>query len=205
MATSNIERYLESFAKQVVKDAKKNLAESKGDTELSKSIRFKMLNTFDGITIQFLMDEYGSYVDKGVKGKGGTIKSGTTKGKGGNIPNGKYKGNHGGRRWYTTWKGKRKDSPFKFGTGTGAKGGLTKGLFSWIKKKGIKGRDKKGRFISHKSLSIAMARSIYIRGIHGISFFQKSLGKNYKNFEVGFLQSLKDDILQSITVNKSDI
>ena len=193
MATSNIERYLESFAKQVVKDAKKNLAESKGDTELSKSIRFKMLNTFDGITIQFLMDEYGSYVDKGVKGKGGVIKSGTTK------------GNYGGRRWYTTWKGKRKDSPFKFGTGTGAKGGLTKGLFSWIKKKGIKGRDKKGRFISHKSLSIAMARSIYIRGIHGISFFQNSLGKNYKNFEVGFLQSLKDDILQSITVNKSDI
>ena len=50
-----------------------------------------------------------------------------------------------------------------------------------------------------------MARSIYIRGIHGISFFQNSLGKNYKNFEVGFLQSLKDDILQSITVNKSDI
>ena len=193
MATSNIERYLESFAKQVVLDARKNLAASKGDTELSKTIRFKMLNTFDGITIQFLMDEYGSYVDKGVKGKGGI------------IPNGKYKGNHGGRRWDTTWKARRKDSPFKFGTGTGAKGGLTKGLFSWIKKKGIKGRDKKGRFISHKSLSIAMARSIYIRGIHGISFFQNSLGKNYKNFEVGFLQSLKDDILQSITVNKSDI
>jgi ribosomal protein S19E (S16A) len=193
MGTTNIENYLESFAKQVVVDARKNLAASKGDTELSKTIRFKILNTFDGITIQFLMDEYGSYVDKGVKGKGGVIKSGTTK------------GNYGGRRWYTTWKGKRKDSPFKFGTGTGAKGGLTKGLFSWIKKKGIKGRDKKGRFISHKSLSIAMARSIYIRGIHGISFFQNSLGKNYKNFEIGFLQSLKDDILQSITVNKSDI
>ena len=64
---------------------------------------FKMLNTFDGISIQFLMDEYGSYVDKGVKGKGGVIKSG------------EYKGNWGGRRWYTTWKGRRKDSPFKFG------------------------------------------------------------------------------------------
>ena len=193
MSTTNIENYLESFAKQVVLDARKNLAASKGDTELSKTIRFKILNTFDGITIQFLMDEYGSYVDKGVKGKGGVIKSG------------EYKGNWGGRRWYTTWKGRRKDSPFKFGTGTGAKGGLTKGLFSWIKKKGIKGRDKKGRFISHKSLSIAMARSIYIRGIHGISFFQNSLGKNYKNFEIGILQSLKDDILQSITVNKNDI
>ena len=80
MGTTNIENYLESFAKQVVVDARKNLAASKGDTELSKTIRFKILNTFDGITIQFLMDEYGSYVDKGVKGKGGVIKSGTTKG-----------------------------------------------------------------------------------------------------------------------------
>jgi hypothetical protein len=193
MGTTNIENYLESFAKQVVKDARKNLAASKGDTELSKTIRFKMLNTFDGITIQFLMDEYGSYVDKGVKGKGG------------NIPNGKYKGNHGGRRWYKTWQGKRKDSPFKFGTGTGAKGGLTRALDKWIIKKGIAPRDSKGKFMSRKSIKFLMARAIYIRGIHGISFFQNSLGKNYKNFEVGFLQSLKDDILQSITVNKSDI
>ena len=191
MATSNIERYLESYAKQVVKDAKKNLANSKGDTDLASSIKFRMIKSTQGIKIQFLMSEYGDYVDKGVKGKGGVIKSGTTK------------GNYGGRRWYTTWEGKRKDSPFQFGTGTGAKGGLTKGLFKWIKKKGIKGRDKKGRFISHKSLSIAMARSIYIRGIHGISFFQKSFGKNYKFFSIDFLKSLNDDIIESITVNKN--
>ena len=57
MATTNIERYLESFAKQVVRDAKKNLASKKGDTDLSSSIKFKMLNTFDGIQIQFLMQE----------------------------------------------------------------------------------------------------------------------------------------------------
>ena len=191
MATTNIERYLESFAKQVVRDAKINLARGKGNTDLSSSIRFKMVNTFDGIQIQFLMSEYGSYVDKGVKGKGGEIKTGKTAGR------------YGGRRYYTTWKGKRKDSPFKFGSGTGAKGGLTKGLFQWIKKKGIKGRDKKGRFISHKSLSIAMAKSIYIRGIHGISFFQKSFGKNYKYFAIDFLKSLKEDILDNITINKN--
>ena len=38
MGTTNIENYLESFAKQVVKDARKNLAASKGDTELSLSL-----------------------------------------------------------------------------------------------------------------------------------------------------------------------
>ena len=189
MATTNIERYLTSYAKQVVKDAKKNLASKKSDTELSKSIKFRIKKTGNGIQIQFLMSEYGDYVDKGVKGAGGEIKTGKTAGR------------YGGRRYYTTWEGKRKDSPFKFGSGTGAKGGLTKGLFRWIKKKGIKGRDKKGRFISHKSLSIAI--SIYIRGIHGISFFQKSFGKNYNDFAIGFLTSLNDDIIESITVNKN--
>ena len=193
MSTTNIENYLESFAKQVVVDARKNLAASKGDTELAKTISFKTVSTSEGIDIQFLMAEYGSYVDKGVKGKGGV------------IPNGKYKGNHGGRRWFINWKGKRQDSPFQFGTGSGPKGGLTKALDKWIVKKGIAPRNEKGEFMSRKSIKYLIARSIYIRGIHGISFFQRSLGDNYKEFAIGFLKSLKDDILQSITVNKRDI
>ena len=193
MSTTNIENYLESFAKQVVVDARKNLSASKGDTELAKTINFKVVSTSKGIDIQFLMAEYGSYVDKGVKGKGGQIKSGTTK------------GNYGGRRWFINWKGKRQDSPFQFGTGSGPKGGLTKALDKWIVKKGIAPRNEKGEFMSRKSIKYLIARSIYIRGIHGISFFQRSLGDNYKEFAIGFLKSLKDDILQSITVNKRDI
>ena len=193
MATSNIERYLESFAKQVVKDAKKNLASSKGDTELAKTIRYKTVSTAQGIQVQFLMEQYGDFVDKGVKGKGG------------DIPNGKYKGKHGGRRWFINWQGKRQDSPFQFGTGSGPKGGLTRGLDKWIIKKGIAPRDSKGKFMSRKSIKFLMARAIYIRGIHGISFFQNSLRKNYSDFAIGFLAGLKEDIITSITVNKSDI
>ena len=191
MATTNIERYLTSYAKQVVKDAKKNLASKKGDTELAKSIKFRIKQTGNGIQIQFLMSEYGDYVDKGVKGAGGV------------IPNGKYKGRHGGRRWYTTWEGKRKDSPFQFGSGSGSKGGLRRGLDKWIIKKGIAPRDSSGKFMSRKSIKYLIARSIYIRGIHGISFFQKSFGKNYNDFAIGFLTSLNDDIIESITVNKN--
>ena len=44
----------------------------------------------------------------------------------------------------------------------------------WIKKKGIKGRDKKtGRFITNKSLSYLIARSIYNKGIRATMFFTK--------------------------------
>jgi|TARA_R100000479_G_C6349900_1_gene188795 hypothetical protein len=44
----------------------------------------------------------------------------------------------------------------------------------WIKQKGIKGRDKKtGRFITDKSLTYLIARSIYRKGIRATLFFTK--------------------------------
>ena len=44
----------------------------------------------------------------------------------------------------------------------------------WIKQKGIQGRDKKtGRFISNKSLSYLISRSIYSKGIRATLFFTK--------------------------------
>ena len=43
MKTDNIERYLESFGKNVVADSKKLLSSAKGDTALGKSIRVKVV------------------------------------------------------------------------------------------------------------------------------------------------------------------
>ena len=42
MNTANIERYLNSFGKQVVKDSRELLREDKGDTSLGNSIRYKL-------------------------------------------------------------------------------------------------------------------------------------------------------------------
>jgi hypothetical protein len=39
--TENLQRYLDSFGKQVVKDANGILSSQKGSTALSKSIRFE--------------------------------------------------------------------------------------------------------------------------------------------------------------------
>jgi hypothetical protein len=70
MNTDNIERYLNSFGKQVVNRAKGNLQKAKGGgTALEGSIRFEVVTDADGFSIQFFMSDYGTYVDKGVSGK----------------------------------------------------------------------------------------------------------------------------------------
>ena len=71
-------------------------------------------------------------------------------------------------------------SPFKFGSGKGKKGGLTKGLDSWIVRKRIAPRDKKGRFVSRDTIKFLMARSIYNQGIEPKLFFTKAWEKSLK-------------------------
>ena len=192
MKTENIERYLNSFGKEVVANAKKNLnSAGKGGGNLEKSIRFEVVSDADGFSVQFYMANYGTFVDKGVKGAGGKIKSGD------------HKGSWGGRRHYITWEGKRKDSPFKFGTGTGEKCGMRKGIGSFIKKKGLQPRSKGGQYMTTAGLRIAIMRVLWIKGIHGISFFQKSLMLGLKQFGKDLLGNVKQDIID--TLNKTTV
>ena len=69
MDTDNIERYLNSFGKQVVNRAKGNLQKAKGGgTALEASIKFEVVADAEGFTVKFYMSDYGTYVDKGVSG-----------------------------------------------------------------------------------------------------------------------------------------
>ena len=133
------------------------------------------------------MADYGTFVDKGVKGTGGTIKTGDNA------------GTWGGRRHFVNFNGKRQDSPYKYGRGTGAKGGLTRGIASFIRKKNLQPRDEKGRFLSPKGLRTAIVRTIWIKGIHGISFFQSALRKSISNvLGSDMLQAIELDILDGL-------
>ena len=168
-----VERYLKSFGSQIVKEAKGNLsAEGKGGA-LENSIDFFVIRKGGTVTVRFKMDYYGKFVDKGV--------SGTDK-----------------KRSYTDYKGKTEPSPFKYTTKQPPSGIIEK----WIKRKGLKGRDKKGRFITHKSLSFKIARSIKKKGIQGISFFQKPLMLGMKEFGNKFGAAIKDDIVNSLRQQK---
>ena len=75
-------------------------------------------------------------------------------------------------------------------------------MAKWVKKKGFQWRDKKGRFMSHKSMGYIIARSIYSKGIQGISFFQKPLMLGLKQFGKEMLGAVKDDIINGLTTVK---
>ena len=187
MKTTNVEKYLKSFGQEVVRNAKANLSSAgKGGGNLERSIDFKVKPYANGFVLQFLMADYGKFVDKGVKGAGGTIKSG------------EHKGTWGGRRWYKTWEGKRKDSPYKFGSGKSS-GSIYKGIGSFIRKKGLQPRSEGGQFMTTVGLKIAIVKVLWIKGIHGISFFQKPLGLQMENFGEEFLKALAQDIKDSIS------
>ena len=128
MNLPSLERYLKSFGKQVVKQAKGNLSKAGKKGALSNSIDFFVIRKGGTLTVRFKMNSYGAFVDKGV--------SGTDK-----------------KRSYKDYKGKTKSSPFKYKAKQPPSGIIEK----WIKRKGLKGRDKKGRFITHKSLSFLIA------------------------------------------------
>ena len=190
MNTQATERYLESFGKQVVNRAKGNLQRrKKGGGNLEKSIRFEVKETTEGYSVQFFMADYGTFVDKGVSGAGGKIKSG------------KHKGSYSGRRSYKDYESKIKTSPFKFGSGKSS-GSIYKGIGSFIRKKGLQPRSEGGQYMTTVGLKIAIVKVLWTKGIEGISFFQKPLGLGLKQFGKDFLGSIKEDIINNITTVK---
>jgi len=172
MDTANIERYLNSFGKQVVKDSRDILQKAKGSTSLGESIRFTVTKDGAGFSTKFYMADYGEYLDKGVSGN-------KTK------------------QSYINYDGQKKSSPGKGYTNQHPPTGI---LEKWIKRKGLKGRDKKsGRFITNKSFAFAIAKSIQKKGIKSISFFQKPLGLEFKKLEENLLKILTLDIRSYLT------
>ena len=74
-----------------------------------------------------------------------------------------------------------RNSPFSFGTGTGKKGGLSKGIKAWVKARRFQFRDKKGKFLSYESTAYIVARSVFNKGIKASLFFTKPFEKGFKN------------------------
>jgi len=169
-----VERYLNSFGKQVVNRAKGNLQKAKGGgTALENSIAFSVIEKDGALTVRFTMASYGKYVDKGVSGTEVT-------------------------RSFKDDKGKTRKSPFGYRKAKGHSQPPTKALDKWIVKKGIAPRNKEGKFMSRKTIKFLIARSIGKKGIQGLSFFQKPLMLGMKEFGSKFGSAIKEDILNSI-------
>ena len=68
----------------------------------------------------------------------------------------------------------------------------------WVIKRKIAPRDKKGRFLSRKSLKYLIARSIFEKGLKATNFFSKpferGINKYLTDFENGFVSDIKNEI-----------
>ena len=113
----NVENYLKSVGKQFVKRSRKILkSKGKGGGKLEKSIQAKVKETKDGYSLQFFMEDYGTYLDEGVSGNQKEV-------------------------YYTDYKGKKRISQYKYTTKQPPAGIIEK----WIKRKGIKSDNKSDR------------------------------------------------------------
>ncbi len=94
--------------------------------------------------------------------------------------------------------GNTSKSPFKFGSGKGKKGGLTKGIENWVKKKRFQFRDKEtGKFLSYSSTSFLITRSVYQKGIPAKHFFSRSFDEGFKNLDKEIKEAFALDIKEA--------
>jgi len=81
----NLQSELQSFGKYVVQQSRSNLTKKNHnvDKRLYRSLDYKISESNDKYSLQFLMEDYGMFLDKGVKGANPSL-----------VKNGKQKGSN---------------------------------------------------------------------------------------------------------------
>jgi hypothetical protein len=158
MQQSELQLELNKFRDYVISQAKANL--TRGGKNVSKglynSIKGNVKANPNSFEMEFSMDEYGIYQDKGVSG----IK----------------------KKYNTDYKYTNKMPP-------------AKAFDKWVVRKGLAPREK-GKFKSRKSLSFAIARSVYYNGIKPSLFFTKPFEKAIKRLPEDLVEAFGIDAIK---------
>ena len=175
MDFTNLEEVLNKYAKYVVQQAKSNLAkDGKGSGVLYESAKYTLEKEADLFLLDFLMEDYGIYVDEGVKGANPSlIKGGIQK-----APISKFK--------YTN-----KMPPMQI-------------LANWAKSKNIRFRNAKGQYAkgSNRSMGFVLQKSIFAQGLKPNYFFTKPFNKGIKTLSPELAESFILDIEDAIILGQ---
>lgn len=158
MKQSELQIELNKFRDYVVSQAKSNLTRQgkNSSKSLYNSIKGNVKANPNSFEMDFSMEEYGFYQDKGVSG----VK----------------------KKYNTDFKYTSKMPP-------------AKAFDKWIVRKGLAPREK-GKFKSRKSLSFAIARSVYINGIKPSLFFTKPFEKAFKRLPNDLVEAFGLDAIK---------
>ena len=168
MELKRTQAVLEAFKDFVIKQARTRL--TKGNKNVSKSLYNSLKGEAkamkNSIFLEFEMEDYAYYQDRGVKGKTST------------YPEiGKY------------------GTLAKFGKGTGQKGGLTRAINKWVRARRFQFRDKEtGRFMSYESTAYLITRSVYNKGIKPSLFFTKPFEQGFKKLPDTLIEQFGLDV-----------
>ena len=166
MEFNNLEAVMTKYAKYVIQQSRSNLTkDDKGSGNLYNSLSYGLVEDDEAMLVEFMMEDYGAFVDRGVKGKTSTYPETSAA-----------------------------LSQFQYGSGTGKKGGLTKGIDKWLRKKRFQWRDKKGRFMSYKSMRYLIVKSIYNKGLKANLFFSKPFKAGINKYELSMAKAFVADI-----------
>ena len=178
MKFKELEKELERFSAYVIQQARSRLARlGKKDGQLYKSLKPNIDQEKDAFLIEFLMEDYGLFVDKGVKGKNPSRVS----------PNAKIKGQQAA------------NSPYRFGSGSkrGTFKKFSQKMAEFAKAKKIRFRQgTTGKFAKggYKSMGYVIASNIYNRGLKPSMFFSVPFERGQKRFSDKFLEAFALDI-----------
>ena len=173
MEFKNTIQAMQKFGGNVVKEGRSILKKKKKTTSrntLYNDFDYLVTATKNEVTLEF---EFGGAEDYWVFVDEGVRGAGGFKG------SGKMRG---------------QGSPFKYST----KMPPRQPLINWIKNKPIKGRDKKGRFITNNSLGFLIQRAIYQRGLTRTQFFSKPFTQQLNKQTEKITEAFADDLMLSL-------
>lgn len=163
LADKSLQNELNKFAKYVIQQSRSNL--SKSDKNVSKEL-------YNSLGYNVEVTDKGAELGFSME-QYGEFQDKGVRGKSSSV--------------------KAPNSPFRFGSGTGKKGGLTNSIDKWVRRRGIQFKDRKsGRFLSYQSTAFLISRSIYQKGIKPSLFFTKPFVAAFKR--------LPDELIEAYSI-----
>ena len=170
MEFKNTIQALQKLGGNVIKEGRGILKQKKKTTSqntLYNQFDYLVTSGKDNVTLEFEFgraEDYWQFVDEGVRGAGGYKGSGKMRGQG---------------------------SPFKYSAKMPPRGVIDR----WIVSKPLKAaRDKKGRFVTRKSLAYLIQRAIYQRGLERTQFFTRPFTTQLKKQEKKIVEAFANDL-----------
>ena len=174
----SVKKALDKFGKSAVKQSRTQLTKKKKNAskDLYNSIDYNLKVSKNSFEMSFSMEDYGAYINDGVKGtEENHTKSGGLK--------------LGGSKGFAYKKGIKNKPSYKHFT-------------KWITRKGITARNKKGQFSTKIGLAVAISYSVWRKGQKTTDFFTRPFDVAFKQLPEDLVEAfgLEVDKLLKLTL-----